>query len=91
MRQRQYEDTVIYQRKIFEGYLRSAGKCISHVTSDTLLEYGEFYFSALLYAPENIREEMFSIHTLMQNRKWREASSQFEKLIPMIHAMLQKL
>lgn len=86
-----YQKTVIYQRRIFENYLRYSGKCITHANADALREYGEHYLVALMYAPEDIKVEMMYAHGLMSSCKWGEASKCYEKLAPMICAMLKTM
>lgn len=46
LREKQYENTIVYQRSIFENYLRASGKCITHANPDALREYGEYYLIA---------------------------------------------
>lgn len=55
-------DTIIHRRNIFEGYLKSVGRCIEFSDPPAQKEYGEFYFSALLYAPPDIHSEMIAIN-----------------------------
>lgn len=89
--QHRFETQIAYRQKIFEDYLRSAGKCMAYVNTDSLREYQQYYQVALLYASDEIREQMISTNTSMQKRLWNDVSKKLEKLTPMIHAMLQKL
>lgn len=91
LKEKQYENTVNYQRKIFENYLRYSGKCISRANSEALREYGEYYLVALMYAPDHIKSKMISANELMQNYNWVAAGKVYEELAPMIRALLQKL
>ena len=91
LRQKQYENTIMYQRNIFENYLRYSGKCLSRANSDSLREYGEYYLIALMYAPSEIKEKMISANNFLQNYDLDAAGKIYEELAPMIHALLQKL
>ena len=91
LQQKHYEDTVLYKRKIFENYLRYSGKCISYATEETLHEYGEYYLLALMYSPNDLQSEMIRVNSLIRDHDWKQATSSYEKLIPMIRIELKKL
>lgn len=91
LREKQYENTIVYQRSIFENYLRASGKCITHANPDALREYGEYYLIALMYAPENIKQKMILAHNSMESHAWSDASKCYEELAPVIHTLLQRL
>ena len=91
MQERLYENTVMYQRKIFENYLKYLGKCASHADVNALHEYGEYYLIALMYAPDNIQKKMKIANQNMQEYKWKNALSICEELTPLIHKHLQEL
>lgn len=89
--QRQFENTIVYRRTIFENYLRFSGKCISHADAEALQAYGEYYLIALMYAPENIKHKMVTTHKLMIEHEWSDASVLYEQLAPMIRDLLQSM
>lgn len=89
--EQRYQDTVLYKQKIFENYLKYAGRCIMHATGESVKDYGEYYLIALMYAPNEIQEEMIKIHDKINNRNWNDATNLLEQLTPMITNMLQKL
>lgn len=91
LQEKEYENTIAYQRTVFENYLRYSGKCISRATPDALREYGEYYLVALMYAPDHIKAKMISANELMQNYNWAAAGKMYEEPAPMIRALLQKL
>lgn len=43
-----------YKRGIFEDYMRYAGQCVTHATSDALENYGATYALALIYFPDEL-------------------------------------
>lgn len=89
--EQRYRDTVLYKQKIFENYLKYAGRCIAYATDESIRDYGEYYLIALMYAPNEIQEEMIKIHDKINNRNWSDATNLLEQLTPMITNMLQKL
>ena len=68
--QQKYENSTVYLQRIFEKYLETAGRCISHPQTVFYYEYSQQYFVALLYASKPMQEIMIDIHRLMENKKW---------------------
>lgn len=89
--QQHIENTIMYKRKIFESYLKFAGRCIKFSDHDAKKEYGEYYFLALTYAPDDIRNLMIEINSLMESSDFYLATQSLEKLTPMIRAMLKTM
>lgn len=89
LKQKQYENTVMYERHLFENYLKYAGRCILFSDVAASKDYGEYYFSALMCAPENIRNKMITVNKFMQKHDFDKATTELEELTTMIHAMLQ--
>lgn len=85
--QQEYKETVLYHRNVYEKYLRYAGRCIYFSDSDALKEYGESYYSALMYAPPDIRVDMIEANKLMLETELTEASALIEKIAIKIHAI----
>lgn len=88
--QQEYRDTILYHRNIYENYLKYAGRCICFSDPDATKEYGEYYYSALMYAPPDIRTDMIKANQLMFDHKLKEASALIEKIAARIHAIQQK-
>ena len=88
--QQEHRNSTLYYRSVYENYLKHAGRCIYHSDKDALKEYGEFYYSALMYAPPDIRSDMIAANTLMLENKYDEASALIEKLATKIHTIQQK-
>ena len=89
MKRQEYVETIIHQREFFENYLKHAGRCIYYADADALKDYGEHYYSALMYAPEDLKSDMVEANRLMLNDQWEDASAIIEKLSTKIHAILQ--
>lgn len=89
LKQKEYENTVMYKRSLFENYLKYAGRCIYFSDIDASKYYGEFYFSALMCASPEIREDMIAVNKRIQRGEFHEATSLLEPLTAKIHATLQ--
>lgn len=89
LKQKEYEDTVMYERNLYENYLKYAGRCIYYADSEALKDYGEYYFSALMYAPPGLQHEMIEANKLMLKDDWDNAAVLIETLTSKIHDSLQ--
>nr|WP_300821894.1 hypothetical protein [uncultured Acetatifactor sp.] len=83
----EYRDSILYQRNIYENYLKYAGRCIYHADNNAKKDYGEYYYSALMYAPPDIRSDMLEANKLMSENRYDEASVLIEGLTAKIHAI----
>ncbi len=89
--QKHLEKTTYYIRSIFENYLRYAGRCIYNSDRAALKDYGEYYFLALSYAPDELTHQFVCINSCIYNDQFDEATRQLEELKPKLNALLQKL
>lgn len=87
--QQEQKDTVLYQRNIYENYLKHAGRCIYYADREALKDYGEYYYAALMYAPYDIHSDMIKANNLMLEDKYDEASPLIEIIAAKLHAILQ--
>lgn len=90
-KQAKYKETTKYKQSIIENYIKYAGRCISHANVATMHDYGEYYFLALTYSPNDIREQMKQIHSYMLAYKWDKASAALESLIPSLELLIHTL
>ena len=91
MKQKHLEKTTYYVRSIFENYLRHAGRCINNADRDARKDYGEYYFLALVYAPDNISTAMMEINNEICNCDYQSATFHLEELKSEISKLFQKL
>ncbi len=91
IKEQRYQETVIYKKNIFEKYLKCASRCVIYANEDSLRDYGEHYLIALMYAPEDIQEQMMKTHDMIKKHNWDDATNLLEQLTPMVTNMLQKL
>lgn len=83
--------TSFYKRGIFEEYLKVTGRCISHADATRLNEYGEIYPIALLYFPEELRNDLIEINDFVNNYSWKEARHCLNQLTIKICTILQTM
>ena len=91
LQQKHLENTTYYIRSIFENYLRYAGRCIYNSDRVALKDYGEYYFLALSYAPDEMTALLISINNCIYNEQFDDATRQLEQLKPKISVLLQRL
>lgn len=91
LQQKHLENTTYYIRSIFENYLRYAGRCIYNSDRVALKDYGEYYFLALSYAPDEMTDLLISINNCIYNEQFDDATQQLEQLKPKISVLLQRL
>lgn len=91
MKQMHLENTTYHIRSIFENYLRHAGRCTNNADNDARKDYGEYYFLALAYAPDNISSTMIDINDAISTCNYQIATSLLEKLKPEISKLLRNL
>ena len=89
--QQERRDFVLYHRNIYENYLKYAGRCIYFADQDALKDYGEYYYSALMYAPHDIQTDMINANRLMLEDKYDDASLIIEVIATKIRTIQQKL
>ena len=86
--QEHFEKNTLHEREIWENYLKYAGHVIQRNKTESQQGYGEYYFKALLYAPDDIRSDMTAINYLIE---WNptSATKQFEEMIPKIKQLIR--
>ena len=89
LKQQEYERTIIHQRDLYEKYFKCAGRCIYYSDPDALKDYGEYYLSALIHAPSDLRGDMVTVNEYIENSDWSKALKALESLAPKIRSSLQ--
>ena len=89
--QKQLENTTYYIRSIFENYLKYAGKCISYPDAQSQKDYGECYFLALSYAPDDLVPIMVDINSAITGLDPEKATRLLEQLRPQINELLRTM
>lgn len=91
LEQKHLENTTYYIRSIFEKYLRYAGKCIHYADGPSRKDYGEYYFLALVYAPDHLAKAMIDINSAIIISDFDNATALLEQIKPAISDLLQTL
>lgn len=86
-----YMETVVYKRRLIETYLQKVLKCIQNATPENEAEYAECFGSTVSYLPDDIREKMVLIDSMIHRTELDEAYDQFIQLLPRLISILQKL
>ena len=81
----EYQDSILYQRNVYENHLKHAGRFIYYTDADAQKDYGEYYYSALMYAPPDIRCAMVKANNLLLENKIEDASAIVEGIAAKIH------
>lgn len=89
LKQKEYENSVLHKRKIYENYLENAGRCIYFADAAALKDYGEHYFTALMIAPDELRSQMIQANDFMMKTDGESACRIIEDIIPAIHTILE--
>lgn len=77
---------------IYNGYLSSVGKCLSHCTPDNLIEYGNYFPLVLMYIPKEkhaIFHEL-TIEISTQN-DIENVGNEVEEVVKIIQTEIDKL
>lgn len=86
--QEHFEKNTLHEREIWENYLKYTSRVIYRSNVDSQQSYGEYYFKALLYAPDDIRSDITTINELIKSNR-AGATKQFEKTIPKIKQLIR--
>lgn len=91
LKQKEYEQSVLYKKNILESYLRHAGTCIVHSSHDSLRDYGQYYLLALMYVPAPLAKKMTDVNNDIRNYRWGDAIPKMETITIEIKELLSKL
>ena len=91
LKEKRYQETVVYKKNIFENYITSCSKYISSGELADEKSYRHFYYLALLYLPNELRTELEKIEEILQEQRFRSAQNYIVKLIPKLKEYIDKL
>lgn len=91
MKQKQYEQSNLYKRKIFEDFLRSFNKICQLPTEDNLAYFSESYSLAYIYLPECVQKDLGKINLLIKAHHWDEVIKYVDAISMDICKEMQKL
>lgn len=91
LKQLHYEKNVLYQKEIFENYLRYASQCTFIPKTEHIQTFAEYHFLAYLYAPDELHNEMSELRTFITKFEKDKAAELLEELTPQIRILIKKL
>lgn len=90
-KQKEYEQTVLYKRNIFENYLRNLNEVFQHLSNESLSGYAQYYPLAYMYLPEEKREKLSHVNHLLGKSLHSDIVDEIDEIILDISEELQKL
>lgn len=69
LKQKHYEQTVLYKRNIFENYLKGLSMVSQNTTLENIDRYSKYYSLAYMYLPEHIQIKMSYVNNLLHNNE----------------------
>lgn len=91
LKQKEYEQTVMYKRNIFENYLRYFNDVFQHPTNESLSGYAQYYPLAFMYLPKNVQEKLSAINHRLGQSVHANIADEIDEIIVDISTELQKL
>jgi len=91
LKQKEYEQTVLYKRKIFENYLKSLSMVTHYCSEENINFYSEYYPLAYMYSSPEVRSKMLQVNEIITNRQWRDAIPYIEEVSTLVSNELRKL
>lgn len=91
VKQKEYEQTILYKRNIFENYLRYLNDVFQNPTKESLSGYAQYYPLASLYLPPNVQKKLSSINHKLRQSVRSNIVDEIDEIIIDISTELQKL
>ncbi len=91
-KQKEYEQTILYKRNIFENYLRYLNEVAQHPTNEALSGYAQYYPLTYMYVSQEVQDKMSKVnHALNQSVHHSGIIESVDSIITDISKELQKL
>lgn len=91
LKQKEYEQTILYKRNIFENYLRYLNDVFHNPTRESLSGYAQYYPLAFMYLPPNVQEKLSAINHKLGESVRANIVDEIDEIIIDISTELQKL
>lgn len=91
LKQEEYVRTVLYKRDIFENFLRGLGQISQNATDESLDLYSKYYPLAYMYLPDDIRQTLSQLNTVVHDRNWEQLVTYVDSVSSDIYKVLQAL
>lgn len=91
LKQKEYEQTILYKRNILENYIRYLNGVYQYPNNESLSNYAQYYSLAYAYLPENTRKKISDINHRLGQSAHANIVNEIDEIISDISDILQKL
>lgn len=91
VKQKEYEQTVLYKRNIFENYLRYLNDVFQNPTNESMSGYAQYYPLAFMYLPPDVQQKLSVVNHKLGQSARANIVDEIDEIIICISAELQKL
>lgn len=91
LKQKEYEQTILYKRNIFENYLRYLNDVFQNPTNESLSGYAQYYPLASMYLPPNVQKKLSVVNHKLGESARANIVDEIDEIITDISTELQKL
>lgn len=91
LKQKEYEQSILYKRNIFENYLRYLNDVFQNPTKESLSGYAQYYPLAFMYLPPDVREKLSVVNHKLGESAHANIVDEIDEIIVAISTELQKL
>ena len=91
LKQKEYEQTILYKRNIFENYLRYLNDVFQNPTNESLSGYAQYYPLASMYLPPNVQKKLSIVNHKLGESARANIVDEIDEIITDISTELQKL
>ena len=91
VKQKEYEQTVLYKRNIFENYLRYLNDVFQNPTNESMSGYAQYYPLAFMYLPPDVQQKLSVVNHKLGQSARANIVDEIDEIIICISTELQKL
>ena len=91
LKQKEYEQTILYKRNIFENFLTALSMVAQLHSRENINEFAKWYPLAYMYLPEEVQKTLATINLLLAHNKCDEIVKYVDLVTSDINKELQKL
>ena len=90
LKQKEYEETIMHKRNIFENYLRYLNDVFQHPKAEALSNYAQYYSLAYMYLPDDVREKLSNVNHKLGKSAHADIVDDVDEIISAVSKELQK-
>lgn len=91
VKQKEYEQTILYKRNIFENYLRYLNDVFQNPTKESMSGYAQYYPLAFMYLPPDVQQKLSVVNHKLGQSARANIVDEIDEIIICISTELQKL